>query len=239
MSATKPLRQVVVYATIGSFSVAALLGVAALLTGGAFGETELRILLTTLVVGCASIAVLLDLSAAGTRFQPVGVAGGVVTVVPTVCALVMIWGDLASGPSEGLLKTFLVGLIVAGTLAQVAVLLVLGSRRGPVGVVPWATIGVALLLAAYSIALVFGQDAGDTGARLYGVVAILDVLGTVVTIALAVFGGHEPVAEGREVVRLAPALAARLDAEVRRSARTREDVVAAALTNYLDQSSAG
>ena len=240
MTATKPLRQVVVYAIIGSFSVAALLGVAALLTGGAFGETELRILLTTLVVGCASVAVLLDLSTAGTPYQPVGVVGAVTAAVPTLTALLMVWGSLENGPGDALVKTFLVGLVVAATLSQMSVLLVLGSRRGRIGPVPWATVGVAVLFACFSIALVLGSEPGDGGIRLYGVLAILDVLGTVVTIALAVFGGRPDHADaGPASWTVPPTLAARLDEEVRRSGRSRDEVLSAALSAYLDRTSAG
>ncbi len=81
-SSTRQVRKVVVRLTIGSFSVAALLGIAALLAGGRFGETEARILLTTLLVGVVSIAVLCFLATAGKRFQLVGVAGGVTVLVP-------------------------------------------------------------------------------------------------------------------------------------------------------------
>jgi hypothetical protein len=47
---------------------------------------------------------------------------------------------------------------------------------------------MATVLAAMLISLILGSDIGDNGARFFGVVAIVDVLGTIVTIALAVFG---------------------------------------------------
>ena len=55
---TAPIRTAIVRITIGAFSLAALIGVMALLGGGAFGAIEGRILLTTLLVGVASMAVL-------------------------------------------------------------------------------------------------------------------------------------------------------------------------------------
>ena len=74
---TAPIRRWIVRTTIGSFSLAALLGIVALLGGGEFGETEGQILLTTLLVGVVSIAVLCYLATAGRRSQPLGIAGGV------------------------------------------------------------------------------------------------------------------------------------------------------------------
>ena len=65
----------------------------ALIGGGAFGATEGRVLLTTLLVGVASVAVLCYLATAGTPYQWVGVVGGVVLVAPVVTALFMIWHD--------------------------------------------------------------------------------------------------------------------------------------------------
>jgi len=51
------LRRLILAATIGSFSIAALMGVVALL-GGGFGDDQWRVLTTTLVAGFASVAVL-------------------------------------------------------------------------------------------------------------------------------------------------------------------------------------
>ena len=80
-TATAPVRRIVVWLTIGSFSIAALMGILALLCGGAFGEREGQVLLTTLVVGVTSVAMLCYLATAGTRVQAVGVVGGIVVLV--------------------------------------------------------------------------------------------------------------------------------------------------------------
>lgn len=64
---TFPLRRVVLYVVIGSFAIAALMGIAALLTGGAFGETEGKILLTTLATGLSALAVLCCLATFDSR----------------------------------------------------------------------------------------------------------------------------------------------------------------------------
>ena len=53
-----PWRRIIVALTIGSFSIAALMGIGALLGAGDFGTTEWRILGTTVLMGCSSIVVL-------------------------------------------------------------------------------------------------------------------------------------------------------------------------------------
>jgi hypothetical protein len=237
---TAPVRRWIVRITIGSFSVAALLGIAALVGGGDFGETEGRILLTTLLVGVVSIAVLCYLATAGRRSQPVGVVGGIVAMVPFATGLVMVWGDLQNGPGETLLKTFGVGAIVAATLAQVSLLLALGekahlaARRLLV-----ATVALAALVAVLTSLLVVGYDPGGDGFyRALGVVAILDVLGTVVVAALMKFGPSQA-DEATTAVTVPAGLAARLASQVAATGRSQDDIVAAALDRYLPETTTG
>lgn len=236
-----PLRRLVVTVTVGSFSVAALLGVVALLSGGEFGQTQVRVLLTTLVVGVTSVAVLCYLATAGTAYAPVGALGGVVVLVPLATALVLVWGRGDRG-GDVVVEAFGVGAILAATLAQACLLLVLAGRRGPgLRVLLALTLVLAGLLAAVLSALVLGVDADDeVTARMVGVVAILDVLGTVVVAALARFGGDPRTADpaGRTAGGSAVTVPADLLAEVDRLAAargsTREAVVEDALRAHVD-----
>ena len=100
----KDLRRLVVTLVIGSFSVAALLGIIALLGGGELGETEGRVLLTTVIVGVESIAVLCYLAVAGKRSALVGLAGGVVSLVPFSLALWLTWGGERAAVALGRLR---------------------------------------------------------------------------------------------------------------------------------------
>jgi MFS family permease len=230
-----PFRTAIVRLTILSFSVAALLGIIALLAGGSFGDTEVRILLTTLLVGTVSIAMLCYLSTAGTACQVVGVLGGVAVLAPLVTSLIMIWSEDWPGSDELLLKTFGVGTVVAGTLAQASLLLSLGRRaRGVVRGLLLATLLLAVALAGMISALILGYvpDDDETYARVLGVVAILDVLGTVVVSALSKFG--PTAARGSLEVALSGELAARVDAEAARTGQSRDAVVATAVARYLD-----
>src|SRR5690242_21875291 len=104
-------RRVAATLTIGSFSVAALMGILALLGGGSFGDGEVRVLLTTLIVGCASICVLCYLATAESRWAPVGATGGLVLVLPVVASLMLVWADwdLFDDDMDGVWKGFGVG----------------------------------------------------------------------------------------------------------------------------------
>jgi hypothetical protein len=89
---------------------------------------------------------------------------------------------------------------------------------------------LAAVLAATVSALILGLDAGDGTARFIGVIAILDVLGTVVTIALGVFGNHN----ASLTVTVSPDMAVRLRQEADQTGRPVRDLVDEAMTRYLE-----
>jgi hypothetical protein len=226
--ASGSVRTGVLATTIATFSVAALLGVVALL-GSGFGETEARVLGTTCLVGGACLAVLCFLAVSATDYAPVGLLGGVVTLGTTVIGLVLLWaGDW---PGDDLFRTFLVGIILAVALAQACLLLAVAATgtSTTVKVLLLLTLCVVALLAVLLCAAVF--DASGDLIRLIGVLAILDVLGTVVVSALSRFG-PAPAPDDRPVpVAIPVPLAHRLDAV--RGPRTRDEVVVEAIEAWL------
>ena len=230
---TLTVRHLVLRLTIGSFSVAAVMGVAALLRPGHFGSTEGRILLTTLVIGAASVLMLCYLAVGDApRRRWVGIAGGGAALVAMVALLVMLWGYWQRDPGVGLVRTFGVSGITAVTCAQFSLLLAVVRRPGTVVRVQVATLVTGTVLGAMLIAAVLGWDPGDSAARVLGVIAILDVLGTLVTIALGVFGR-----DGRAVsVTLSPAVAERMRAESARTGRPVGELVDEALDRYVEVS---
>jgi hypothetical protein len=242
------VRRLVVATTIGSFSIAALMGILALLGSGDFGEGEIRVLLTTLIVGTASICVLCYLATGGTPYQIVGILGGAVVVLPLVTSLMMVWGDFEFGPDDGLIKAFGVGCVLAGTLAQLCLLLGLAWDEPGVRWLLWPTIALAAILAAIVTGMIVSENGPDGLMRLVGVVAILDVLGTVITVAMAKFGGNKD----RRVAASAPAgpspaglaiglpdrLAAAIEQRSRETGRSPAHLVAEAVERYLQQSAA-
>lgn len=182
------VRRVVVRLTISSFALAALIGIAALLVPGRLGSVQGRILLTTLVVGVTSVLTLCYLAVSGTRYQPVAVLGGVAALVAAVTVLDLVWAHWQHDPGVALVRTFGVSGILALTLAQFTLLLALALRGGEVTRVTGATLVLGSALAVMMCATVLGWQPGDVAVRVVGVVAILDVLGTVVTTALGLFG---------------------------------------------------
>ncbi len=234
MNETSAFRRVAATLTIGSFSVAALMGIVALLGGGDFGEGEARVLLTTLIVGCASICVLCYLATADTPWAPAGVLGAIVLLLPTVSALILVWSDW-SGDEEGLLKAFGVGVVGAVTLAQVCLLLASAGSRASLRLLLVATVVLAGIVAVIVSGLILGSFGADDVWRVLGVAAILDVLGTIVTIALAKFGRRDEPAsyDGRTRVTLSADQARAIDDLAARTGRSRDDLVAEAVDRYL------
>ncbi len=182
----KDLRRLVTTTVIVSFSLAALLGIIALLAGGEFGETEGRILLTTVIVGVESVAMLCYLALAGHRFAWLGAAGGLVSLVAFAMALVMTWSN-TSFDGDFPWKTLAVAITFAASLAQASLLLALaGKHRIGVGLI--ATLAAdAVVAVMITIAVIDGSGFDDWYWRVFGVVAILDVLGTVVLTAMGAF----------------------------------------------------
>jgi len=243
-TSTAPVRRAILALVIGSFSIAALMGVVALLSGD-FDETQGKVLLTTLVVGCASICVLCYLATGGTPYQFVGLVGGVAVVVPVVTAMMLIWRDwdLFDEPSEVVWKSFGIGVVVAATLAQMSMLLGLAWARRNLAWLLWPTLALAAVLAALISSMILGESDAEGLWRVLGVVAILDVLGTVVTAALAKFGGRQdaPEVPARPSARtsglsiaLPDTLAAAIEQRSRETGRSPAHLVAEAVERYLD-----
>lgn len=223
------LRTLVVAVTIGSFSLAALMGVAVLLGAGDFGETEFRILLTTLILGCSSLVVLCYAATDGTPYRLVGAAGAVADLVASVIALGLTWGAWDVMGNDSFLKAFGVATVAALTLAQVCLLLGLSGRRPKVMPLLWVTVALAAVLGVTVSAMILGLDGGEGTARFVGVVAILDLLGTVVTIALAAFGAPA----SSLTVTIPPGLASLLRGRADATGRPVRDLVDEALARYV------
>ena len=227
MDTTSDLRRLVLGLTIGSFSIAALIGVIALLGGGEFGDTQGRVLLTTLTVGIACVAMLCCLATDGTPYRTLGVVGGVAVLWPTVQSLVLVWAeDFDWLDSEGFFQVYGLGLVIAFSLAQACLLL---ATAGPVERVRFllrATLSVATLLAVVVCIEILAQD--GSWWRVMGVLGILDVLGTVVTVAMAKFGRDRgPALErtGPDTILIPSEVADALRARAAREGRSVEDVL--------------
>lgn len=232
-------RRLALFLTIGSFSLAALMGVLALLSGGEFGEREVDVLLTTLLVGVTSIAVLCYLATADTPFRLVGIAGGLASVPTLGMGLLLVWTRIGDANESLSWKSFGIGSVASTSLAQVALLLVLAASAAPyVRGLLAGTLAAIAWVAVHVSTIILGADVSDMSVRLLGVVAILDVLGTVVVAALGKFGRRA--AEGR-VDRLVvpPDLALRVVERARTTGQRPDDVLRSALDAHLGASRSG
>jgi hypothetical protein len=228
-------RRVVLTLTIVCFAVAAAMGIAALVRPGSFDQADGKVLLTTVAVGCASIVVLCYLAVVPTRFAWLAYAGGVCAVTALATALLLVWHDWGAAWSAAgeIAQVFGVATTWGATIAQGTLLLALAAPPArdwrALRVVLIGTQACAVVVAGIVTALIVVQDATEGGVRALGVIAILDVLGTVVTVALARFG-HGPSLVG---VPLPAGLAAALDQRARQAGRSRDDLVREAVTRYL------
>jgi hypothetical protein len=192
--------------------------------------------MTTLIVGCASVCVLSYLTTSGTRWAPVGVVGALAVIVPTTTALILVWRDW-DDDADVLWRTFGVGVVCALTLAQICLLLVLAARRRNLRLVLSVTVVLAVVLALTISGSLVEVIQGDLG-KFIGIVAILDVLGTLVTIALAKFVGREEstedlAAHGIVRVTLGGDQSAEVERLARATGRRSDELVAEAVDRFL------
>ncbi|QLQ11021.1 MAG: hypothetical protein HZY75_12460 [Nocardioidaceae bacterium] len=227
----KDLRKVASGLVIASFSIAALLGIAVLLGAGSFGETEGRVLLTTLIVGVESIAVLCYLSVVGHRFAFLGAVGVLVSFVATGLALWITWGGSSA---TSVWQGFGISLTIAASLAQMCLLLATAGRTR-VSPPLWATLAAITVVAVMVILPILEVDGlGDTYWRAFGVVAILDVLGTVVLTAIGVFGkrDHSGQPIGPASLQLGEAVATRVSSTAMTMGLSADELISRALEAY-------
>ena len=223
----KDIRSIVVKIVLGSFSLAALLGIIALLTGGSLDGTPGKVLMTTLLVGVESIAELCYLSTARTRFALLGAAGGVVSLVPLSITLVLVWGDF-DPDADWIWRAVCIGVTVAASIAQACLLLAVAATAHPrVHQMLRASLLAIVVVAVMIIVPILGDSGLDDWYwRLFGVVAILDVLGTIAVAALSRFGvRREPDAADQ----LTPALQHRIADEAARRGVTPHELISQAL----------
>ena len=175
------LTRVLLIALIVSLSASALVAVWAVLVGD-FGELEIRILLTTLAFGLFSLT---GLGAAvrfdRRRFVAVGVGGVAASALSLVMSLVGIWGEEV-WDNETFLRQLGTAIVLAVTFGYVSLMLLVRPRHAGVSVVLAATVGLAVLIAAILIWMIWGDFEPASGMfRLLGALGILATLGTLVT----------------------------------------------------------
>lgn len=225
-------RRTAIIAIVVSLSLTALIGIITLLSGD-FGETQGKVLLTTLLLAGFSITVLCHLAVVGRTLQIVGFIGFAVSAVALVAGLILIWSSFDN--TDGVWKTFGVFGVLAVSFAHANLLLLLGQRRNSVvRVLLYLTVAfIALVALLICLPIITEGDIpgseGDTYWRVFGVVAILDVLGSIVLPVTGRFLRDE------RRIRLELELTEELDARLTAAAAgtTREAAAIAALEKSL------
>ncbi|MET4158725.1 hypothetical protein [Agromyces sp. PvR057] len=240
--ALRGYRRLAIVALVASLSITAVVGIVTLLSGD-FGEVQGRVLGTTLLIAGASILALCHLSVVGRPVRVVGFVGLGASAVALVIGLLLIWTpwyDNGGGWPDDLWRWFGITSIVAASLAHANLLLQLSGRRRravrialAITLAAIAVVAVMLVLPLISEWAIPGDDGGEYW-RWFGVIAIVDALGTVVLPVVALLVREEPAAsaatpatgatEGSDAPRLddGPAEASAPDALEQRIARLTE-----------------
>lgn len=177
------LAPVLVRGLLTCLSLTALLGIVGVLSAS-FGETSVRVLISTLLAGLYCMFCLADTSVLDTPYRAVGAAGISAASTALAQGLFLIWtvGDETPGDTLWLVaRGFLLTAIVAFALAHAALVLRL-DIAGLSGAARRRAATLLLLgsVAALLVAAVIAPELAEGGVywRLLGVLAILDVLGT-------------------------------------------------------------
>ena len=177
------LRRVVVIVIIVAFALAAIGGIVVLL-GGELGETALRVIGTTAVVGGFSVAVLCCAALLGRRLEAIGIVGVAVSVIAAAFVIWTIWYNGEFGTLwEVLGKVTGTAVALSAALALASLLLLLADRRRAAvraGLV--ITLALFAVVAVLIIYLIWASDTvdGQIYPRVLGITAILAALGAVV-----------------------------------------------------------
>jgi hypothetical protein len=170
------LRRVLLVATIAALSLTALIAIVALLAAE-FGETELRILATTAGFGFTSLlamrgTVLLDQR----RHQTLA---RTVIGLSALAFIVELWAVWIDSNSSAPWKSYVCVVAVATALAQIAGMIARRRATDPpsIATIVWASGTCAVVLALMAIAAAIAEIDSAGYYQLFGVVAVLDVLG--------------------------------------------------------------
>ncbi|SFR84935.1 hypothetical protein SAMN05428970_3085 [Agromyces sp. CF514] len=193
-------RRTAIVVLVASLSITAVVGIVTLLSGD-FGEVQGRVLGTTLLIAGASILALCHLTVLARPVRVVGFVGLAASAVVLVIGLVLIWTpwyDNGGGWPAELWRWFGITSIVAVSLAHANLLLQLsGRRRRAVRVSLWITLAAIAVVAVMLVIPLLTDwnvpgDEGETYWRWFGVIAIVDALGTIVLPVVALLIREQP-----------------------------------------------
>ena len=174
-------KKIFLITMIISLSISALIGVFVFLFGN-FGETEFRLLMTTLTIGGYSLTGLCcSVLYEKRKFAPLALFGIVISVIGFIYKILLIW-EFIDFWDEDSWKALIIFLVLAFSTAHSCLLLLIKSNKSLVNIALSATLIFISIVALMLIIMVLNEfDLGEFSFRLLGVFAILDVLGTIIT----------------------------------------------------------
>ncbi len=167
---------------IVSLSISALIGIFIFLFGD-FGETEARLLLTTLTIGGYSLTGLCcSVLYEKRKFTPLALSGMIISIIGFLYTVLVIW-EAIDLDHDFTWKALIIFIVLAASTAHSCLLLLIKSEKSLVNSALSGTIIFISIVALMLIILVLNEfdNVGEFYFRLLGVFAILDVLGTIVT----------------------------------------------------------
>lgn len=188
----KQLRGYFIKGLLVALGVAAAIGIWTLLTAK-FGPVEGRILLSTLLVGIYAVLCLCCLALAGRSLEVVGLLGVITSTAALVTGLWLVWSMFNWGSGdytfyEFMLKTFYMTGVAGVSFAHASLLLLLSDRPGKIiqRFIFYTLVAIAVVatMLVYPVLNNF-EGLDEFYWRLLGVVAILDVVGTIATPVIA------------------------------------------------------
>jgi len=189
----RTLRRALLVSLIGALAIAALTGIAMFILGD-FGETEIKILVTTLSLAFFSVTSL----ACSTVLETKGgirlaVPGLGVSLLGLAWSLAVIWPEWNSEP---MMKTMVILVLFAFSLAQACLLALPRLKASLQWLFPAALACIFSLATLISLMLVFEWD-DELLFRLVGVLGILDASATLAIPALYKLTGKAPLEAAR------------------------------------------
>ena len=194
-AAVRPL----VVLIIVSIVLAAVAGILALDDGDIATAWEVQAIATPLVAAVVGIATLCFLATAGTRYWGIGVFGGLVTGLTAAYTLLFFWSEeFRDYESETMVRAHGVGIILTVALSQIALLLGVAGDRPRLRIVVWPIVALSVAATALAGSLAV-NDAPMTDTEYQALLALtfFNGLGTLLTLALALFGPRSPANEAR------------------------------------------
>lgn len=166
-------------AMIVSLSISALIGILVFLFGN-FGDTEFKLLMTTLAIGGYSLtglccSILYERKSA----LILAIFGMAVAIIGFLYTVLSIW-ELIN--FKNVFETLIIFIIITASTAHASLLLLIKYNKSSIKNVLFGTLTFIFIVALMLIMLVLNDKhhIDEFYYRLLGVVAILDVLGTIV-----------------------------------------------------------